>query len=513
MNVAQSLRLAVALALVAAAGFSQGTIKTPDVQEASLDNGLRILVIEDRSQPRVACKILTHFGAFVEEPGRLGSAHFLEHLLFKGTATIGTHDWENEEPLLDEILELERELLAERNRSRRELRQRGVFLDHQHEEKTDRIREIEAEIHAKVMEDEPFVDTAEINSYYQRHGGARMTATTEQEYMKFDVNLPSNKLEMFFRVEADRMWNSRFRRFDSERWILWEQRLGDLNNPDTFFKEAVASASGVISPVYWNEGYESDFGLLSRDYTRELYEKWFVPNNTILVLIGDTDLETVRGLADKYFGKLPRGEETYDTLAIEPAPDHLVRVEMETDHFGPAIDMRHRIPGVGHPERATAELMSEILGDPRGPVGRTLIEQGLARSVASNTVVTHTDRFSFPGTANLVVHAVNEGKLEELEHAMVQALEALKRGSLDESVISAAKKRRRLAWENRRLSWDQVAFDLGHYEIMDSWRTLFREMEAVQEVSVEELEAFASKYFVKNNRIVGVATRKEGGAR
>ena len=59
----------------------------PDIREASLDNGLRILVLEDHSQPRVACKILTRFGAVVEEPGRFGSAHFLEHLMFKGTAT------------------------------------------------------------------------------------------------------------------------------------------------------------------------------------------------------------------------------------------------------------------------------------------------------------------------------------------------------------------------------------------------------------------------------------------
>lgn len=408
---------------------AQAAITASNVRETSLDNGLRVLVIEDHSQPRVACKILIHFGAFVEEPGRLGSAHFIEHLLFKGTATIGTHDWTREKPVLDDILALEREMLQERNRSRRALRQRGVFHDHQHEEKTEQLQALEDRIYERVLDDEPFIDTMEIKSYYQRNGGARMTATTEQEYMKFDVNLPSNKLEMFFRIEADRMWNSRFRHFDSERWILWEQRLGDLNRPDVFFKEAVASASGVISPVYWNEGYESDFTLLSRDYTRALYEKWFVPNNMILVLIGDTDLETVRALAEKYFAALPRGDETHDTLAIEPPPDHLVRVEMETEHYGPVIDMRHRIPGVGHPERSTAELMSEIVGDPRGPVGRALIEEGLARTIASNTVVTHTDRFSFPGTANLVATATDASELEALEQAMVAALEALKHGA------------------------------------------------------------------------------------
>ena len=106
----------------------------PDIREALLDNGLRILVLEDHSQPRVACKILTRFGAVVEEPGRFGSAHFLEHLMFKGTATIGTHDWEKERPILKEILEIEQQIIQERNRARSELRERGVYHDFRHAE-------------------------------------------------------------------------------------------------------------------------------------------------------------------------------------------------------------------------------------------------------------------------------------------------------------------------------------------------------------------------------------------
>jgi predicted Zn-dependent peptidase len=58
------------------------------------------------------------------------------------------------------------------------------------------------------------------------------------------------------------------------------------------------------------------------------------------------------------------------------------------------------------------------------------------------------------------------------------------------------------------LNWDDVAFDIGHYAIMDRWQTLFREMDALQEVTDEELQAIAKKYLVKTNRIVGVATRE-----
>lgn len=510
-------RISIALVGVALAVLPSSlrvTAQTlPDVKEARLDNGLRILVLEDHSQPRVARKILTHFGAFVEEPGRLGSAHYLEHLLFKGTATMGTRDWEKERPILDRIDRLEAELLQERNRARRELRQRGVFLDHRQRTTTPRIQELEAAIQRAVEEEEPLIDTNEVMSYYQRHGGARLTATTEQEYMKFDINLPSNKLEIFFRVEADRMVNSQWRQFDAERMILWEQRLGDLNRPDTAFREALASASGAISPIYWNEGYPTDFPLLDRHYTRRLYETWFVPNNTILVFVGDTTVPDVQRLAATYFGAIPRAAETHDTLAIEPIHDELIRVESTVRNSGPAVDLRHRIPGVGHPDRPAVELLREILGHARGPLGDALIGAGLARAISANTNVTHTDRFSFPATLNIVVHAPSNDALPRTEAALVAAVEALKDTPIADATIAAAKKRRRAAWERRRLNWDDLAFDLGHYEIMDSWRTLYREMDAVQKLTADDLQRALRKYFSETNRIIGVARRAQAAAR
>ena len=125
--------------------------------------------------------------------------------MFKGTATIGTHDWEAEKPILDEILELERDIIQERNRARSEMRERGVYHDFKHADTTPQLEHLMSVLHEKIIEDERYVDTEESNSYYQRSGGTRLTAQTEQEYMKFDINLPSEKLEMFFRIEADRM--------------------------------------------------------------------------------------------------------------------------------------------------------------------------------------------------------------------------------------------------------------------------------------------------------------------
>ena len=280
-----------------------------------------------------------------------------------------------------------------------------------------------------------------------------------------------------------------------------------MNGPSTPFREALASVSGFISPIYWNEGYPSDFPSLDRHYTRHLYEKWFVPNNTILLFVGDTTLAEVEPLTERYFGSMPRATETHDTLAVEPAHEETIRVEMTTPHYGPLIDLRHRIPGVGHLDRPAVELLREIVGARDGPVGEATVEAGLATSISANTVVTHTDRFSFPGTLNIVVQAKRNEELPALEKTLLASVEEISKTLIDARTIELAKKQRRVYWERRRLNWDDVAFDLGHYETMDSWKTLYREMDGVQQVTAEDLRRVAQKYFIDSNRIIGVARR------
>src|SRR5210317_2022769 len=114
------------------------------ILEHIFDNGLRLLVIEKPGEDRVVSKIFTDMGALNETPGQYGAAHFLEHLMFKGTPTLGSLDWERESELHEQIRAAEDALIEELNRSRNDLRERGVFHDHQHRETTPRIEELRA---------------------------------------------------------------------------------------------------------------------------------------------------------------------------------------------------------------------------------------------------------------------------------------------------------------------------------------------------------------------------------
>ena len=192
--------------------------------------------------------------------------------------------------------------------------------------------------------------------WYQAYGGTGLTATTEQEYMKFDINLPANRVDLFLRVEADRMKNTQFREFDEEVMILVEQRLGDLNRPTTPFYEAMSAAVGVVHPVFWPEGYSTDFYQYTRAYQRDLYERYYVPNNTTLVFIGGVSLEEMIPKVDRWFGTMERGPEPMRTKAIEPEPAAERRVIWRANELSPRVDVRHQIPGVGHPDRPRIDV-------------------------------------------------------------------------------------------------------------------------------------------------------------
>jgi predicted Zn-dependent peptidase len=139
-----SLLLLLSLAPTGAASARQRPPHDLPIEEHVLDNGLRVLVLHRPGDARVAAKIFTRMGALNEVPGELGSAHFLEHLMFNGTHTLGTTDWASERPIRERIRLSEAALIEEWTRARNALRERGVFHDYRHAETTPRLDSLRA---------------------------------------------------------------------------------------------------------------------------------------------------------------------------------------------------------------------------------------------------------------------------------------------------------------------------------------------------------------------------------
>jgi len=477
-----------------------------DIREHVFDNGIRLLVIERPEESRVVSKIFTDMGALNETPGQFGSAHFLEHLMFKGTPTLGSRDWEREQDLHRQIEAAEDALIEALNKSRNDIRERGVFHDYQHKTTTPEIDELRALIDSLNRQVLELNDEGPMKKWYQAYGGTRLTATTEQEYMKFDLDLPANRVDLFLRVESDRMQNSVFRNFDAERMVLVEQRLGDLNRPETDFREAMNSLVGRASMVYVPEGYANDFDQYTRRYERELYETYFVPNNTTLIFIGGVTLEEMVPKIEKYFGHMERRPEPARYQGREPLPSAEKRLNWRSDELSPRVEIRYQIPGVGHPDRPQFDVLVSALAD---HLQEVVADAGISGKLDINTRVVHTTRFGVPGSINIELVLDDHMQAGVAESLLLTELNRLKEELLAADDVAFARKKLRTDWHRTAVDPNALAFQIGHFEVMDSWRTMQPYLQARDATTADDIRALVEKYFVARNRSIGTVVPAE----
>lgn len=491
--------------LILTIAFSASTVSAQNydlpILEHVFENGLRLLVIERPGEDRVVSEIFTDMGALNETPGEFGAAHFLEHLMFKGTPTLGSVDWAREKELHEQIRLAEDALIEELNRSRNELRERGVFHDYRHSETTPQIDALRALIDSLNRQAMEFSEEGPMSVWYMAYGGLGLKAVTEQEYMHFNNDLPADRIDLFLRIEADRMQNSIFRNFDAERMILVEQRLDDLIWSATPYYEAMNSLVGRASMVYAPEGYANDFEQYTRRYERELYETYFVPNNTTIVLIGGVTLDEMIPRVEKYFGHMERAPEPSRYQGREPLPSAEKRLIWRSDSFSPRVEVRYQIPGVGHPDRPAFDVLAEAF---EAHLQAVVTDAGIDGSIDINTLVVHTSRFGVPASINIELVLVDASQIEKAEHTLLAELRKLGEEPLSADQVTYAQKKLRTEWYRTAVDSGALAFEIGHFEVMDSWRSLKPYLEARDAATADDLRDLAGKYFVTNNRSVGV---------
>ena len=485
---------------------------TLDVQEHVLDNGFTILVVEDHRMPRVAANLWIRVGSMQEPVGLHGMTHFLEHVIHQGTTTVGTSDLAAELPILQEIHDTEQELIAARNRERNRLRERDVFIDEMAWPGTAETEALRERLYELEDQDNRYRDFWTSYKWYMGYGGyARHTdpvpASTEQDYMEINMALPREHLELFFRLEADRMANAILRGWEAQRFTVLEQILGGQSRPQTRFNEAIDAVTAASHPVYRPDGgHIRDFGNFTRAAHLRIYDDYFVPNNLTLVLVGDVTLVQVVPLAERYFGRLLRGPEPPADLDVEaePVPGGSIRLDW-TEPLSPQVHVRYRIPGMGHPDRPVFDLIAALLSGPHGLAAQRLVASGTTASVSADFRVIHTYRFGSPGALNLVARAGADGDLAAVERGLLAALDDLRAGRIDPATLARAHKRLRVEWAEFLGDPQELAFLIGHHHTMNHWSTLPALIEARDAATAEDVRRVAETYFVASNRVIAVA--------
>ncbi len=214
-------------------GFSYDLEKR--VSKHTLANGLKILLVERHLSPIVSFYIRHRVGAVDDADGRTGTAHILEHMLFKGTKTIGAKNYAKEEKVLKSIAKTGRALDLEKKKGKDADKSRIESLTGELEALQNRHKEL-------------FVEN-EIDRLYTENGADDINASTGQDLTSYHTSLPSNKIELWARIEADRMANPVFRQFYSERDVVMEERRQRIeSNPEGQLYEQFLAAAFIAHP-------------------------------------------------------------------------------------------------------------------------------------------------------------------------------------------------------------------------------------------------------------------------
>jgi len=249
------------------------------IVKEKLHNGLRVLLVQRTLSPTVSLYIRYRVGAVDEAKGKSGAAHFLEHMMFKGTTSIGTKNFTAEKILLAKIEKTGRALDQEKKKGSRANRK---IID----QLSRRLAHLQAE-HKKL------ILPNEIDRLYTENGGLDMNAATGSDLTTYHVSLPANKIELWARIESDRLLNPVFREFYTERDVVMEERRQRVeSDPEGKLYESLMSTAFKKHPYRRPIlGYPDDLMNLTPEDIRKIQQQYQNPQNIVIAVVGDIDIQ------------------------------------------------------------------------------------------------------------------------------------------------------------------------------------------------------------------------------
>jgi predicted Zn-dependent peptidase len=480
------------LLLVAASGQSQSFAELEDqVQELRLENGMRFLVLEDHQAPVFTFVTYVNAGSVNEVTGITGIAHLLEHMAFKGTPQIGTNDFAAEQEAMAAEDAAFAALKAERARGRRADPEKLAALEQAFDEVKETARS--------------YVVSNEYGQIVEHNGGVGINAGTGADATVYFYSFPSNRLELWAYLESNRMAYPVLRELYTEKDgpVTEERRMRVDNNPIGLLMEQFMNMAFSAHPYHHRGiGYMSDLETIDRSDVQAFYERHYVGSNMTVAVVGDVSFAEVKRLAEKYFSVIPSGE----APAVETVePKQLGEKRIIVKHSSqPLLLLGYHIGSINHPDNAGYEAIADILAQGRTSRLYTLLvkERKLASQVFGMT--------GFPGNKypNLMIFFVIPSKdvtAFELEEIVYQEIARLADEGATAEELEGVKQRARASFIRSLQGNRGMAMQLASYQTLTGdWREMFRQIDKIESVTLDDIKRIAGEIFVESNRTVAI---------
>ncbi|HPL97371.1 MAG TPA: pitrilysin family protein [Smithellaceae bacterium] len=465
------------------------------VVKARLDNGLTVLMLERKFSPTVSLYIRYRVGAVDETKGQTGAAHFLEHMMFKGTTTIGTKDFQKEKKILALIAET------------------GTALDHEKikADKADRdkIEKLAAKLKMLQQEHRLYYSSNEIDRLYTENGASGMNASTGQDITSYYVDLPANKIELWARIESDRLMNPVFREFYTERDVVMEEkRQRTQTSPDGKLYEAFMNEAYKVHPYGIPVlGTIEDIAYMNQDALRQIHEKYLNPQNIVIAVVGDIDTVTTLKLIDRYFGQLPKKQVTTPEITPEPPQKEERMIEVEFD-ANPSLIIGYHKPAPPAFDDYVFDVLETILTN--GRTSRLYSSLVVTRQLADSIMAYNGIPASrYPNLFAISAAPRHPHSCDELLQSIYDEIENLKIKQIPDEELAKAKNQIKMSYLKSLDSNSTLASLLSYYELlMGDYRYFSGYTQQIDKVSASDLQQAAIRYLTDKNRTVAVLKKK-----
>ena len=446
----------------------------------TLNNGLKVYMSVYKDAPRIQTYIAVRVGGKNDPAETTGLAHYFEHLMFKGTEKFGTQNYAAEEPMLDKI-----ENLFEIYRGTTDENQRKAIYK---------------QIDSISYEASKLAIPNEYDKLMKAIGAQGTNAYTSYDRTVYVENIPSNQVENWAKIQADRFTNATIRGFHTELETVYEEKNMSLTQDSRKVYEV------VLASLFPNHPYGTQTVLGTQEHLKNpsitniknYFKTYYVPNNMAICMAGDFDPDVTIQIIDKYFGSMEKGdipEFKYDEA--EPITTPIKKEVLGND--AESVMVAWRVPGISNKEYLLLQMTSYMLYNGSAGLIDLNVNQKQQTLGASSGVYNMADYGAYIATAKPKA----EQSLDDVKNILLKQIDLLKKGDFPEWLIDATINNIKLSQIHQLQSISSRAnMFVGAFANGIEWKDEVASLENISKITKQQIVDFANKYFGDNNYAV-----------
>lgn len=442
----------------------------------TLENGLKVYLGKNEEEPKIQTLIAVRAGSKYDPADNTGLAHYLEHMVFKGTDKIGTQDYAKEEVVLKQISDL--------------------YEDHKAEQDPEKKKEIYKKIDEVSLEASKISIANEYDKMVNSLGAEGTNAFTSNEQTVYVNKIPANEVDKWLKVESERFGKLVLRLFHTELEAVYEEfnRGQDSDGRKQYF--------AVLKGLYPNHPYgtQSTIGKSehlknpSMEAIHSYFDQYYVPNNMAVIMVGDLDFDTTIAKVNDAFGAYETKEVTHPVFESE-AP---IIAPIKKEVYGPtaeSIYVAFRTKGKGDKQEVIVTLIDYMLANSSaGLIDLNLNQKQMVQNASSFTNFDNDYGF------HLLYGTPKQGQsLDEVKDLLLAQLEKVKKGEFEDWLLDAVVNDLRLSKIREYENASSTAYGyLDAFIGFQDWSNRVQMLDQMKKITKQEVIDFANTLYGDN---------------